>query len=156
MIEDGSFKTKTSVQTTGEGPVKPNIKVLEQQPIPAKASSSGNAIIEFEISDRGSGFVTQKIESPQTKYDLWVTEMEYTNKNSGSSCRFPEEDKDTPFSSVRKQITLMREKSSIITCKLAKPPVSKERMDNMRMAIEYLYEVRKEKKVTLLPDARNI
>ncbi len=149
QMESGSYKTKTSTQIASEGPVKPSIKVLEPQPIPVP-QGGGKTLITFEIADRGSGFVPQS----ENKYKLWVKELTYTYDNKGK-CIFPtdnQKDKEVPFgSNKQEQITLMREKSSIINCDLEKPPVEKERSDNVKITINYDYEVRKEKKVTVTP-----
>jgi len=150
LIETNAFRTKSSTQIRGEGPVKVNINVLEPQPIPVHEGGGGTTSITFEIINRGSGFLVQETKDEKQLYHLWVEDISYTNDNKGV-CTFSDENGEQSLGKMNRQITLMRDRSSTITCDLEKPFVEKERTDNIIIVIRYEYEIRKEKKVTVLP-----
>jgi len=57
MMDNNQFKPITSYITEGYGPIKPYLTAEDQQPIPVKNGVSSTATMAFQIKNKGSGFL---------------------------------------------------------------------------------------------------
>jgi len=63
QMDQGSFKAITSYITEGYGPIKPYLTVEDQQPIPVKSGTKSDTTMAFQIKNKGSGFLAGSIAS---------------------------------------------------------------------------------------------
>ncbi|MCX6814127.1 MAG: hypothetical protein NTY20_00530 [Candidatus Aenigmarchaeota archaeon] len=62
QMDQGSFKAITSYITEGYGPIKPYLTVEDQQPVPVKSGTKSDATLAFQIKNKGSGFLAGSFE----------------------------------------------------------------------------------------------
>lgn len=140
QLEEGSYKPRGSLIVQGEGPIKALVSVLDQQPIPITENKDFKVVLE--VSNRGSGFVARNEDGKdkERRQLLFLEKLDYGG-DQRENCNFREKDY---------RITLIRGKSSVTTCTLKKPDqVEKELTKTLEITVKYLYEIRKEKKVTI-------
>ncbi len=68
MIDEGKFSAITSYVTEGYGPIKPWLTAEDQQPIPVKNGVASTTTLAFQIKNQGSGFLTGSIQGQLTPY----------------------------------------------------------------------------------------
>jgi hypothetical protein len=69
QMDTNAFKAITSYITEGYGPIKPYLTVEDQQPIPVKNGVQSTATMAFQIKNQGSGFLTGSIQTVYNIYD---------------------------------------------------------------------------------------
>lgn len=69
QMDTGSFKAITSYITEGYGPIKPYLTVEDQQPIPVKNGVQSTTTMAFQIKNQGSGFLVGSIASTGSDSD---------------------------------------------------------------------------------------
>lgn len=143
QVAQGTYTTKTSTVSLGEGPVKVWYEVKDKQPIPAAPISANNPIIPVNvmIDNMGNGFVKENTVSwLGTDYDL-TQALFKTGKQS-----------DCEFLSTKtiKLISGERELPCWIK-QLTDNDVDKETTNQLTARISYLYEFRDKVTVTIEP-----
>ncbi|MBL7205968.1 MAG: hypothetical protein ISS36_00035 [Candidatus Aenigmarchaeota archaeon] len=142
QLEEGSFKSRSSSIIQGEGPIKALLKVLDQQPIPTTRDIFASSL---EVSNKGSGFVAVKDDGEKRDHMIFLESLKYDNSDEKDVC-FKDIFEDNDY-----QIQLIQGRtSSKMTCELKQPTgVEKELTKTAEINIKYLYELRKEKKVSV-------
>ena len=160
QLQDNSFRTTSSTTTIGDGPIRTYLTVEDRQPVPANT----NAKIELQLKEEGSGFaafvkgtdVAGKTKDVHFKKESVVVKM--------PGLAIADENKDSCFLSesgdkfvLKNDETLLREKSAPLRCAIKitdTKTVLKELTKLMTVEAKYVYELRKEVKVTVEPKVK--
>jgi hypothetical protein len=157
QINQGTFRERDSYIVSGYGPVKPRITVEDKQPIPVQDNGAGKTVIALRIRDSGSGYLCRldgskvvcdsKIPSKYIKIEGIEGDLRYT-QGEEATCLFPNGILKEDFA------TLIKKESPPYICEIElKENVNlpREATEHVTTEIEYLYEFRKEARVTIEP-----
>lgn len=170
QLNEGTFRKRDTYIVSGYGPVKPRIVVEDQQPIPVQDKQAGKTVISLNVKNSGNGYLCRAAGS-----------IEGDKKTSGVICdsKIPKDkakimgigalgsDNDLIYSSgdatcainkddgkPEKDVVLIKKESPPYLCQIElKQGVNlpKEATEHVTTSVEYLYEFRKEIRVTIEP-----
>ncbi|MBI4176036.1 MAG: lipoprotein [Candidatus Aenigmarchaeota archaeon] len=149
LIQSGGLKEIGSYRALGEGPVKPDVTVEDQQPISIDA---GITVIAFQVENHGSGFLAVKDAAQQdAKPQVRLTKFDFGGLTPagrpGDSC-----DVLQAANPTGQPISLIQKESSKYLCTISVPTtVQTQETKTITTEIEYDYEFRKSVKVTVEP-----
>ncbi|MBI4181821.1 MAG: hypothetical protein HY520_02535 [Candidatus Aenigmarchaeota archaeon] len=146
-IAEGSFSPRSSTTSLGEGPVKAWWEVKDQQPIIAAPGDPGLIPVTLRVENKGIGFL-QNRGQPSYEVDILnnnIFEAPFTAANQEEQCADDIKDKK-----ITRLIQGRRELPCAIA-QLADKDVGKESTRQLQVDIGYVYEFRKETKVTVEP-----
>jgi len=69
QLNEGKFTPITSYITEGYGPIKPYLTVEDQQPIPVKNGVASTTTLAFQFKNKGSGFLAGSVGTTAGDYD---------------------------------------------------------------------------------------
>jgi hypothetical protein len=162
QINKGTFKKRNTYIVSGYGPVKPRMVVEDQQPIPVQQSEAGKTVISLNVKNSGNGYLCRigsaddgansgkvvcdsKIPAKNVEVEGVDGDMSYV---AGSMCAFPGGNFGEKF------VTLIKKESPPYLCEIqldSNVNLPKETTEHVTTSVEYLYEFRKEIKVTIEP-----
>jgi len=150
QLAQGTYASKASTVSLGQGPVKAWYEIKDQQPIPAakEGSTPTQNSVTLNIENRGTGFV-RIVSGWDEKPSIFLKDI--TNEifddpfktDKQSKCSFSE----------KRIIPLVQDKRELICHikQLTDNDVPKETTNQLKTQIHYLYEFRKEAKVVVNP-----
>jgi hypothetical protein len=169
QMDTNSFKAVTSYITEGYGPIKPWLTVEDQQPIPVKSGTKSTATMAFQIKNQGSGFLAGSFELlpgyvapgqsdiiPSTTPKIPVSAIRiFTNIGSGASDYKIGSD---ILAAIQKMdaFQLIGKESPKQFFTVETPyqnKIEKVATYSVSTSVDYIYEFRKEIKVTIKPPA---
>jgi hypothetical protein len=161
QLSEGTFRKKESYIVSGYGPVKPRITVEDQQPIPVQQTEPGRTMVALRIKNSGKGYLCRPagtIEGdikttgvicdskiPGGAKDNIKIEWGDLNFVSGGSCT---------LNPIPDEVTLIQKESPPLLCEIELRDTTnlpKETTKHVTTKIEYMYEFRKELRVTIEP-----
>lgn len=145
QLAQGTLQSRSSTTTLGEGPVKVSYEIKAKQPIPTTSDTASIVPVSLMIDNVGAGFVVQKEDKPtvnllKTENSIFSTLFQTSEQQA---CDFKEDS----------TVSLIQDKRNI-PCyikQLSDADVPKETTYQLTAAISYLYEFRKEVRVTVEP-----
>ncbi|HJW97043.1 MAG TPA: hypothetical protein VJ485_02665 [archaeon] len=157
MLDEGKFTATTSYITEGYGPMKPYLLVKDTQPIPVKNGVASKTAMAFQVKNKGSGFLTAfridsngndliKVLNTQTTDNDILIESNSKQYNIGELIR-------NEIKKI-KDIGLVGKESAEYFFSIDSPTnnqVEKVATYYVTSSIDYMYEFRKETKVTIKP-----
>lgn len=172
-INEGTYKEITSYRSIGYGPIKPYLTVEGSQPIPVDEKNEINAVLTFQIVNRGKGFLSSPDDKPEPvigwssikdNIKAVSTDDISTNiENKLKTCIQKYFDDNKREGDSEGRVKLIKGESTKMPCTISgiggKVPVestktievSVGKIDNRKPVIPYWYEFRKEIKVTVEP-----
>jgi len=160
QLSEGTFRKRDSYIVSGYGPVKPRITVEDQQPIPipVQQNEPGRTVVALKIKNSGKGYLCRPagtIEGDEkttgiicdSKIPKDNIKIEWGDLNfvSGGSCT---------LNPIPDEVTIIKKESPPLLCEIELSGgvnLPKETTKHVTTEIEYLYEFRKELKVTIEP-----
>jgi hypothetical protein len=156
MINEGKFSVITSYITEGYGPIKPYLTSEDQQPIPVRNGQESTTTIAFQIKNKGSGFLASLSSDGEVKL---VTEIKIPSKNIEISSSSGESG-DKITEEIRQNVAALGDIQLIGKESPKQHFTIKTPYDNriekiatyyVSSSVDYMYEFRKEIKVTIKP-----
>lgn len=154
QINQGTFRKKGSYIVAGYGPIKPVITVEDQQPIPVQDKEAGKTVISLGVKDGGNGYLCREsggeviCDSKIPKDNIEIMGIDGNLQYSaGGECVFNGGD-------LEDDVTLINKKSPGMICEIELDSgvnLPKETTEHITTSVEYLYEFRKDIKVTIEP-----
>lgn len=157
QLQQGSFTPRTSTNSLGQGPVKAWFEVKDQQPIPAIPQGTGLATVPVNlvIQNQGLGFV-KKHPSANNQEQIKVASTNiFSPPFSALSDTCADEVNQGLVKLIQNKRTLPCNIRQLYDCTggASANCVAKETTYKLEVAIDYLYEFRKEVRVTVEPKA---
>ncbi|MCJ7817085.1 MAG: hypothetical protein MUP55_04475 [Candidatus Aenigmarchaeota archaeon] len=162
MIDEGKFKPITSYITEGFGPIKPYLTVEDTQPIPVRNGVDSTFAMAFQVKNKGSGFLSSlrcerdyqgECTGTGAKYMIKIAnpdDIEITSNTPRYDIGSKVKDKVTSIGDIQ-LIGTESPKQPFSIDAPTKNQVEKIATYYVTTSIAYLYEFRKEIKVTIKP-----
>lgn len=147
--EANDYRKTDSIITLGEGPVKPILRIKDEQPV---SSGSKKTVISFQIENKGAGFVKDSA--------IDVNGLHFKSKtfqelgDALEACKNDLDLGDSPKDPTYGKIRLIQKKSSEFPCTMDIPAGAIDRTeisDVIFATLDYQYEFRKSTQVTVRP-----
>lgn len=160
-LNEGTFRKKDSYIVSGYGPIKPRMTVEDQQPIPVQQGEPGRTVIALRIKNSGKGYLcrpditTNKVVCDSKIPKDYVT-IEGIGSGGDNMLRYSTEEGSTCLfrnSQLKEDVTLIKKESPPYLCEIEINNVNlpKETTKYVTTSVEYMYEFRKELRVTIEP-----
>jgi len=170
--EEGTYKAIGSYITEGYGPIKPYLTAEDTQPIPVETSASNpeqtpTTAIGFQVKNKGSGFlVAWSSNKPESRPEIILLKNNIKPQEVGTGSNnykigemiFNGLERKIDGNNLEKVSIQLVGKESPKTVFTIKTPTMKQNVNlpktstyYVTTSIDYLYEFRKEVKVTIKP-----
>jgi hypothetical protein len=161
MINENKYSPITSYITEGYGPIKPYLTVETTQPIPVENGKQSDFQMAFQVKNKGSGFITNLYEKVDDKTFVGITNDDIkitsnTNPGSSPSNTYDLSSRVTPEIEKLGNIVLIGADSPKQSFSIKAPydnKIEKIASYYVSTSVDYMYEFRKEIKVTIKPPA---
>ncbi len=161
MLDENKLTTITSYITEGYGPVKPYLTVETQQPYPVTNGQRSEIQMAFQVINKGSGFLAplyKSVEGIDNFIGIANSDIEIASStNTGGSATYDISSKIAPKIEAMGNIILIGGKDSPKQTFSIETPynnkIEKIATYYVTGGIKYMYEFRKEIKVTIKPPA---
>jgi len=162
MLDENKFTAITSYITEGYGPIKPYLTVEDQQPIPVKNGVASTTTLAFQLKNKGSGFLTGSFEVPSWGPGTLSTDTPKiptsaikisTNVGTGAS-EYKIEGLVVTAIQKMEAFQFVGKESPKQFFTVATPSnnkIEKTATYYVSTSVDYIYEFRKEVKVTIKP-----
>lgn len=160
MLDENKLTTITSYITEGYGPVKPYLTVETQQPYPVTNGQKSEIQMAFQVINKGSGFLAPLYGSVDLENFIGITNDDIeiaSSTNTGGSSTYDISGKIAPEIEGMGNIILIGGKESPKQTFSIETPydnkIEKIATYYVASSIKYMYEFRKEIKITIKPPA---
>jgi archaellum component FlaG (FlaF/FlaG flagellin family) len=155
QLNEGTFRQRDTYIVSGYGPAKPMITIEDQQPIPVQQGEAGTTIASFKVKNSGSGFLCRLDNDKKIVCDSKIPADKATISGVDGELSFVTEG-ECAFSgsNPKEDVTLIQKESPPMICGITLSEdvnLPKETTKHVTVDIEYMYEIRKEIKITIEP-----
>ncbi len=162
MLDENKFSAITSYITEGYGPIKPYLTVEDQQPIPVKNGQKSDTTMAFQLKNKGSGFLAGSIQRDDTSGTTSATgtpiiprgsiTIESNIGSSSGSYNIKSYIQNAIFGMQEFQLIGKESPKQHFTVETPyNNKIEKVATYYVTTSVDYMYEFRKEIKVTIKP-----